>query len=275
MQECKPVPYVIGVDIGTTAIKVGAFDLSELHLKSLASKQMGDSLSIPSEELWRQTKDAIREAISAFGNRTEIVAIGVAGQMHGAVLYDASGKVIDPIFTWRNQENCSEKILEDVQRIVADGNYRELGTEMACGYTGEILLWLRENDPGLFRKIRKFGLITDFIRSKLLEKGDFCTDPTNAFGTGLFNVRDNSWHFDLIRALKFDIDIFPDVHRSPEIAGFVFTPLARELGLGEIPVIYGGGDNQIGMIGSGLISPESPILINIGTAAQISKVIAK
>jgi xylulokinase len=264
----------MGVDIGTSGIKVGLLNLATLRLEHLVANELESSLELRSENLWLQAKHTIKEAVNLLGNKETVLGMGVAGQMHGAVLYDQQDQVIDPIITWKDRARCSPEILEAVQLIVTQRGYYGLGTEMASGYTGTILLWIKEHDPRLFGKIAKFSLIADFIRCQLLGANDHCTDPTNAFGTGLFNVRENTkWHTSLIAELGLELRIFPKIRKSTAPAGLLSKPLAEELGLGEIPIIYGGGDNQVGMVGSGLISANSPVLVNIGTAAQISKII--
>lgn len=269
------MPYAMGVDIGTSSIKVGMLNLTSLHLEHLASNTLPGDSEIAADFLWLQTWQTIKAAVEMLDGKETVTAIGIAGQMHGAVLYDEKGQVIDPILTWQDKARCSPEILYDVKAISAKVGSQDLGTEMACGYTGAILLWLKGHDPHLFQRIARFGLIPDFIRGKLLGRPDHCTDPTNAFGTGLFNVSGNRWHQGLIAALGLDTRIFPDVRDSESVAGTLTRPLAEELGLPEIPVVYGGGDNQVGMLGSGLDSSDSPVLVNIGTAAQISKVVAE
>lgn len=264
--------YTMGIDIGTTAIKVGLLNLTTLTLEGLVSTSLSSPLDLPSDLLWEQTKLTIAKAVQHLGSNGTIAAIGVSGQMHGAVLYDHQGAVLDPIITWMDRLRCSPDVLHTIQTTIDRGDYH-VGTHMACGYTGAILLWLKQHDPALYTNVAKFTLIPDFIRARLLGVNDFSTDPTNAFGTGLFNVsQKTNWHTDLIQALDLDIGMFPGVLSSVAVAGVLSKSLAVELGLEQIPIIYGGGDNQVGMVGSGLTSSNSPCLLNIGTAAQISQI---
>jgi sugar (pentulose or hexulose) kinase len=127
----------------------------------------------------------------------------------------------------------------------------------------------------MFHKIAHFVLPVDFLRGKLLGNNSYTTDPTNAFGTGLFNTRLNFWHTELIRKFQLPLNIFPEVHPASQKAGRISGQVADLVGLdGKIPIVHGGGDNQMSMLGSGLAVPDSPVLINIGTAAQISKVVS-
>ena len=269
------MPHTLGIDLGTSSIKVGLLNLTTLRLDSLASRELPGGPEVPAADLWLQTRRTIQVALDMLGGREReaLLAIGVSGQMHGAVLYDEMEQVLDPILTWQDAARCSPEILGLAQAAAARLGAQDLGTQMAPGYTGAILLWIKHNDPPLFSRIARFSLLPDFIRGQLLGRPDGCTDPTHACGTGLFNVRQERWHAELIAALGLELRLFPQVRSSAAPAGTLSAPLAREWGLPEVPVIYGGGDNQVGMLGSGLVSSASPILINIGTAAQISKVV--
>jgi xylulokinase len=152
--------------------------------------------------------------------------------------------------------------------------FDDLGIDaLASGYLGATLFYIKENDPALFNRIAHVVLPTDFVRAKLLGACDYATDSTNACGAGIFNTRLNRWHEGVIRSLGLPLDILPTVHDTSEIAGLVPEAVARSLSLEPgTPVIYGGGDNQMSLLGNGLVSGESPVLINIGTGAQISKV---
>jgi xylulokinase len=269
------MPHAIGIDLGTSGIKVGMLNLATLRLDSLASSELEGGPEVLAADLWQRTKHTLTAALDMLGGKGTVVALGVSGQMHGAVLYDEKGRVIDPIFTWQDAARCSPEILGQVQAATARLGGQDLGAEMACGDTGAILLWIKQNDPPRFRSIARFSLLPDFIRGQLLGRPDHCTDPTHASGVGLFDVRQGRWRQELIAALGLEPRLFPQVRSSAARAGVLARPLAEELGLPEIPVIFGGGDNQVGMLGSGLLSPDSPILINIGTAAQISKVVAQ
>jgi len=137
------------------------------------------------------------------------------------------------------------------------------------------LFHLMENEPAIFERVRHAVFPGDFIRGQLLGHPDYATDPTNAFGAGIFNARLGAWHDEVIQRLGLPRSILPVVHPSTQIAGAVPAGVARKLGLADgTPVVFGGGDNQVSLLGNGLVSQNSPALINIGTAAQISQVAA-
>lgn len=268
--------YVLGIDLGTSGVKAGMLNPVTLKLDCVSIREYDDFPEQDPDILWGRTIEAVKDSVSSLGARGQVKAIGLSGQMHGAVLYDADGMLISPIITWKDEKRSTHAIIEKTKQVIRERARDELGTEVSSGYTGAILLGIKENDPDLFHRIAHFVLPTDFLRGKLLGKNNYATDPTNAFGTGLFNTKLNRWHEELIRVFQLPLRIFPEVHETSQVAGLISEGMARLVGLpGEIPIIYGGGDNQMSMLGSGLVGPDSPILINIGTAAQISKVSAR
>ena len=268
--------FLIGIDIGTTSIKAGAFDIQSGQLDSIATNNHSRNETgseYDANDLWNNTLDVLEQVIRKLSDTNKISAIGVTGQMHGAVLYDSNDKVIEPIVSWQDKKRCDPSILELINSIIGEEASQSLGTSMACGFTGAILLWLKQHDSKTFGEIYHFNLITDFIRAKLLGRNDYATDQTNAFGTGLFNTLLNQWHHELVEKLQLPLNIFPQIHPASDVAGTLSAEIAKLLHLKkEVPIVYGGGDNQMSMVGSGLISPEAPALVNIGTAAQVSKV---
>jgi xylulokinase len=272
--------YTLGIDLGTSGVKVGVLNLSSLRLIALAMRGYDNSAQQQSTMLWESTADAIREAVA--GITVEAIrAIGFSGQMHGTVLYDARGEVIDPIINWQDKR-CdvplgkygNRSTVEMMMALLAGPEFDDLGIDiLASGYLGATLFHIKENAPALFDRIRHVVLPGDFIRGKLLGACDYATDPTNAFSTGLFNTRLNRWHEGVIQKLGLPSAILPAVHDTAEVAGAIPTDVARSLDLApDTPVVYGGGDNQMSLLGNGLISGDSPALINIGTGAQISRV---
>jgi xylulokinase len=161
--------------------------------------------------------------------------------------------------------------------LLAGPDFDDLGIDvLPSGYLGATLFYLKENEPSLFQHIDHVVLPGDFIRGKLLGASDRATDPTNACGTGLFNTRLNQWHESIIAKLGLPREILPTIHDSAAEAGVLAPAVAHGLNLVPgIPVIYGGGDNQMSLLGNGLIDGHSPALINIGTGAQVSQVTAQ
>ena len=276
--------YTLGIDIGTSGVKTGLLDLSNYELVAIASRGYKNTSRQNTDKIWKMTIEAIKESVSKFIEKFHINAIGLSGQMHGTVFYDNSGEIIGPIINWQD-DSCNKPIekyrgkttIEKIVELLDSEDFDDLGIDtMASGFFGATLFYIRENHKSFFNRIKHAVLPTDFIRGKLLGKCDYSTDQTNAFSTGLFNTKQNKWHSEFIKRLRLSEEIFPMVCYTSEIAGYISNEVADMLKTGRgIPLIYGGGDNQMSILGTGLITPDSPPLINIGTGAQISKIIGK
>jgi len=264
--------YLLGIDLGTSSVKAGLLNVHTGILEAFHARQYSEYSEYDSMMLWDRILETLYEVCRKTGGNADIAAIGISGQMHGAVLYDSGGKVIEPLINWRDQKRYDPSVL-DLSKSTAQPN--DTGANLVAGYTGSILYWMKQHDQENFNRIGHFGLFTDFVRAKLLGQSDHATDPTSAASTGLFDVQSNRWHETLITKLGIPLSIFPMVHRTADIAGVLSESITKKLNLKPgIPVIYGGGDNQMSMLGSGLSSAASPPLINIGTGAQLSKVVS-
>lgn len=272
-QNKSACEYILGIDLGTSSVKVGLLNLHTGALDAFHACQYDGYSEYDSTALWERTQEAIYEVSTKTGNNTNVAAIGISGQMHGVVLYDSYGKIIEPLINWRDEERYDPSVFDVLKQVIEMKSSNDTGTNLAAGYTGAILYWIEQNDQALFKKIDHFVLFADFIRAKLLGKNDHATDHTDAASTGLFDVHSGKWHDVLIAKLGLPLSIFPTVYHTAEIAGVLSESIARSLNLkAGIPIIYGGGDNQMSMLGSGLFSAASPPLINIGTGAQLSQV---
>jgi len=110
------------------------------------------------------------------------------------------------------------------------------------------------------------------VRRNLCGGGAFATDPTNAFGAGVFNTRENRWHAEVLERLGLPISLFPEVFPTDHVIGHVSDFTARRAGLPNgIPVVVGGGDNQMAMLGAGAFDSSGPLCVNIGTAARFAR----
>lgn len=272
--------FTLGIDLGTSGAKAALMDADTFALVSLAMRGYDNSAEQDPTTLWNAVSECVREAVSGFDPRA-IRGIGLSAQMHGTVLYDAQGNRIGPLINWRDKR-CDQPLRKYDGRTTAQEALRRLeGIDMndlgvdviASGYMGLTLFYLMENAPDVFERVRHAVLPGDFVRGQLLGKPDYATDPTNAFGAGIFNTRLCRWHDDVVARLGLPPELLPTVHPSTQIAGVVPAHVAQALGLADgTAVVFGGGDNQVSLLGNGLISESSPTLINIGTGAQISRV---
>ena len=283
----KMPDYCIGLDIGTSSAKAGVLNLSTYSLNSIAYKSYSSGCLQDTGEIFDSVLFVLKETLSSIKNKKNIKAIGLSGQMHGTVLYDSKKNIISPVINWQDgrcnialNKYKGRTTIDIINDILVPGSspdgFKDLGIDrISSGFFAATLFHIKEIDKSFFSTVKHAVLPVDFIRGKLLGKLDCATDQTNAFSTGLFNTRYNKWHRKYIEKLGLPFNIFPTVHYTSDISGYIGDDVKRELRLDkDIPVIYGGGDNQLSILGSGLFYPGGPALVNIGTASQVSRIIS-
>lgn len=265
--------YLLGIDIGTSNVKVllistdGGLVASETDTYPLYSPQQGWSEQNPGD-WWKSTKEAIRTIIAKNNiNSSAIKGLSLSGQMHSLVMLDKNMEVIRPAILWndtRTTKQC-EKIYEAVGGLK---NLINMVSNPALeGFTAPKLLWVRENEPANYQKIRYIMLPKDFIRYKLT--GQIKSEVSDNAGTLLFDVENKTWSNNILKKLDIDSNILPDSLYSTDIAGYITKEVEKETGLKEkTPVVAGGADNACGAVGSGIIK-DGRVMVSIGTSGVV------
>ena len=265
---------VIGLDVGTTTVKaVLVSDNGDV----LSVSNIGQSVSVPrpgwTEQdpriWWKSSVSAIQNILNKshhFPEGIDISAIGLSGQMHSAVFLNEVGEVIRPAPLWNDMRTTSQ-CHQIIERLGMSGLHRTVGNLALEGFTAPKLLWLRDNEPGNFSRLRKLLLAKDYVRYRLT--GELCTDPSDASGTILYDVRNREWSQEILEALNLPIDNLPDLVDSVDISGEVSRGIATELGItAGIPVVGGGADNAAGAVGSGVVV-RGRVQSSIGTSGTL------
>ncbi len=262
--------HYLGIDVGTTAVKALVVDESGSVVGDAESAlevsvpQPGWSEQNPSD-WWRGTVDAVRAACAQADVR-DVAAIGLSGQMHSSVLLDASDSVLRPAILW-NDVRTTDQCRFITDRVGKTGLRRLVGNPALEGFTAPKLLWVRDEEPGLFDRVRTVLLPKDYVR--LLMTGVKATEPSDAAGTLLFDVRHNRWSEEMMDALELDPEILPPVRGSASVTGGLTASAAETLGLRVgTPVVGGGADNAAASVGSGVVA-EGAMQTSIGTSGAV------
>ena len=138
------------------------------------------------EDWWRASQQAVRALLASTGTSPErISAIGLSGQMHGAVLLDESGAVVRPAIIWCDQR--TEQECRWLDREVGAERLLELTANPALtNFTLTKLLWVRTHEPALWSRVRHVLLPKDYVRYRL--SGEFAIDVADASGTLMLDV---------------------------------------------------------------------------------------
>ena len=265
-------PFVLGLDISTTASKALAVDVRG-QVIGLASTPHAISVPHPlwSEqdpvEWWSAVCNSIRKVIRDNDlDPSRVEAIGLTGQMHGLVLLDSTGEVIRPAMLWndgRSEHQC-QHIRETLglEQLVA-----RTGNDAFTGFTAPKLLWVRDEEPDNYKKTAQVLLPKDYVRYRLT--GGFATDKAGAGGTLLLGLRSRDWDAKILRDLEIPADWLPNTFEGPQITGYLSPEGASATGLIEgTPVVAGAGDQAAQAVGTGAIVPER-WTITLGTSGVV------
>ncbi len=263
---------VIGVDVGTSGTKAVAIDQSG---KQIASSLVEYPLLTPKPGWAEQDPadwvaaayEALKQLASAPGvTPSDVKGIGLTGQMHGSVFLDADNNVLRNALLW-----CDQRTAPQCEAITAKVGEQRL-IEMVCnpaltGFTAPKILWLRDNEPAVYDKVRKVLLPKDYIRFILT--GEFATDVADASGTLLFDVKNRTWHKELMSLLEIPAGFVPRAYEGTEVTGVLSKESAAKTGLpAGIPVVAGGGDQAAGGVGCGIVRP-GVISSTVGTSGVV------
>lgn len=267
---------LLGIDIGTSGVKSAVFTAEG---KLVSSSTVAYPLRQPHdgwaeqdpEHWWAGVVEGVSEALEiaeANGSfdRRSIVGIGLTGQMHGAVLLDENGAIVRPAIIWCDQRSVKEAAWID--RTIGSERVIELtGNPSLPNFTASKVLWVAHNEPDNFKRTRKVLLPKDYIRYRLT--GEMATEPSDASGTLLLDVRRRTWSAEILEALKIPRDWMPGVVESTAVSGRVSEESASITGLSAgIPVVGGGGDQAAGAIGNGIVQ-KGIALATIGTSGVV------
>ncbi len=203
---------------------------------------------------WRAVCETAKRAIEAANiNPEDIAGISVTNQRETIVPVDEEGNPLRNAIVWQDRRTV-EQCNEIRQKIGVDEVYRITGLTIDPYFSAPKILWIKENEPEIFESTHKFMLVHDFIEMKL--SGEFVTDWSNASRTLLFDVEKFEWSEKICDALEISPEKLNKPYASGEKIGEVAARAARETGFIEgTPVIAGGGDQQCGALGVGVIKP--------------------
>jgi xylulokinase len=263
---------VIGIDVGTSGCKTilvddnGKIIASSIAEYPLYQPYPGWSEQNP-EDWWTGVKKTLND-ILRYVRDAQLKGISFSGQMHGMVALDADNRVVRPAILWndqRTQTQCDEitAAAGGLQGLVSYTN-----NMMLTGYTGGKILWMKENEPENYDRTVVVINPKDYIRYRLTNV--IATEVSDASGTGLFNVKERRWAYELIKKVGLKLSLFPKCAESTDQLGVVSGETAAETGLPQgIPVYAGGGDAVISTTGAGLIQPGK-IGITLGTSGVVA-----
>ncbi|XP_059048689.1 sedoheptulokinase-like [Achroia grisella] len=274
--------YILGMDIGTTSVKLCVYDPDTNEL--VAKQNKDTAANIPSDQGIEGNKQDVPKIVSAVHYCVSrlprdvlrhVTKIGVCGQMHGVVLWkngawekvEKDGNVIrfeairenmSALYTWQDSR-CKPEFLDTLPKP-------ESHLKCYSGYGCATLLWMLKHKPDKLKNFEYSGTVQDFVVAMLCDLNTPIMSDQNAASWGYFDTKNNKWNTDILQSIDFPVNLLPKIMKSGDFAGKLNSSWN---GIPEgIPISVAMGDLQCSILST--LENEYDAVLNISTSAQLA-----
>lgn len=236
---------LLGVDVGTTSMKMVLFDENANILKSVVRDYTlitkADTVEFNAEEYWDMFSSAYSEIKSEF----KIDAMSIDTQCETLIVADENGVPLYNAIVWL--DNRAVKEAEEIEKNFGTQKvYEKTGQpEITATWPACKLLWLRKNEPDIFAKTKKIFLLEDFLLFKLC--GECVTERTLQSSSLYLDITTGQWWSDMLDFIGVDAGKLPRLVNSGEVLG-VYD---------GAKVVAGVMDQVAGAIGAGVVDSDT------------------
>lgn len=267
--------YLVGLDIGTTNCKAILFDV-EKNKEIAYSRKMKTHYTkegyvfFEPTEIWDSICSLIQEIIGKVSHPCEIRGISIASMAETGIPLDKKGTPIYHAIAWFDLRTKSQtqwwKDNFDPYKL-----YEITGLPLDYIFSVNKIMWIKENEPDIYKRMKKWLCIPDFMIYKLT--GEYVTDYSIASRTMALDIRNRAWSSEILNLAEIDTVVMPSISPSGKIVGKVSSRASSETGLDRNTlVVTGGHDHLCGALSAGVYQ-EGEVLDSIGTSETILAVI--
>lgn len=262
--------FYIGIDIGTTSIKLTVVDKGLNVLDDLQY----DYSYLTSEKGFREIDPNIWIEIVLKGlknifqtfSASSIAGIGITGQMHTTVFLDKKKRPVRPAILW-NDTRTQTMIPNIKEQLLHSNQSAHIAEIVSTGSPLANLLWVKQEETEQYDKIDRVMIAKDYVVLKLTDV--YSTDYCDASTSSLFDLYQEQWSNEIMEIFDLSSTFFPSVNFSTKSVGSLTKNIQDKLGIdGNIPVVAGTGDNVASALISGCFSNNQP-LISLGTSGVV------
>jgi len=264
---------VLGVDLGTSAVKVSAVDregnivAQESFDYPLSQPKPGYSEQNPEDWVNGTTVAIVKLILNDNIKAEEIKGISYSGQMHGLVLLDANKQVLRPAILWNDTRTTPQT--KEIAEKMGDEFINVTRNKALEGFTLPKILWVKENEPEIFAQASTFVTPKDYVRYRMT--GKLAMEISDASGTVAMDVAAGTWSKEVQEAFDLPASFFPEIIQGVDYAGNISQSYALFSGLTTETKVFGGAaDNAAGAIGSAILKPNM-VWSSIGTSGVVLK----
>ena len=265
--------YVLAHDLGTSGNKAALYGTDGVLVESMVCDYPtyyphSGWVEQDADDWWKAVCDSTIQLLEKSGTAaSDVLCVSFSAQMMGCLLVDKSGDPLRRMMIWADTRSSKqEKYM--LSQVGIENGYKITGHRISASYSAAKLLWVRDNEPELYKKAEKMLHAKEYIILKLT--GETVTEYSDASGTNLLDLSKKDWSEELLKAFGIKRSLLPDLYPSTHIAGKVTSGAARLCGLLEgTPVVIGGGDGSCACVGAGVVKAGKVYNV-IGSSSWIS-----
>jgi xylulokinase len=258
---------LLGIDLGTTNVKGVAYTTDGRPLAE-ASQPTPSTLQGPRracqdpETLWQAAAGVMRAVRARLPAEASIVGLAIASVGEAGVPLDAQGQALYPIIAWYDERSVPQAAW--VAQTLGEAEvYRHTGLPLEHSFTLNKLLWLRQEEPQIYARLRKWLCVADYVAYRLT--GEQAMGYSLASRTMALDLRKRQWSEEILRGVGIDAAWFPPLSAEGTLVGRVHAAAARATGLPQgTPVYVGGHDHVCGALAVGAFT-SGVVLDSTGT----------
>ncbi len=265
--------YILAHDLGTSGNKATLYDLQGNLRGSMVAEYPtyyphDGWVEQNADDWWKAVCVSTRTLLETTAIApSQVACVCFSAQMMGCLLVDKEGNPLRNMLIWADTRSSQQEQYM-LDRVDLQTGYRITGHRMSASYSAAKLLWVRDNEPELYKKADKMLHAKEYIILKLT--GQAVTEYSDASGTNLLDISKKQWSQDLLEAFDIRPSLLPDLHPSTHIAGKVTAEAAGLCGLTEgTPVVIGGGDGSCACVGAG-VTAKGKVYNVVGSSSWIS-----
>ncbi len=261
---------LLGIDIGTSGTKAVLYAENGTKIDEVTfDYPLYQEKSGYAEQNPKDWETATYKAISSLNSNndiTDLIGIGLSGQMHGLVMLDKYNQPLANSLIW-----CDTRADKECEEILSTmPNYSNYAINPPIvGFTLPKLLWIKNNRTEIYSKINKILLPKDYMNYCLT--GEFITDVSDASGTGYFDINKREWSKEILVTFGIKEEWLPKVLESCEVAGNLRKDLIEEYSWSinnNVTIVAGAGDQSASALGNGIID-NNDSCITVGSSGVV------
>jgi autoinducer 2 (AI-2) kinase len=251
--------YILTLDIGTGSGRAILFNSEGSQVGTSQREWLPETLpeypgaqNFNTQKVWQLLVECVKETIQKAGvDSSDIGGVTATSMREGMVLYDKKG---EEIWACTNADaRAKGEVEEMISRGLAEPIYRTGGDWLNI-ISPPRFWWIKKHLPDVYNRIAHVNMLSDWVLFKL--SGALVTEPTCGSSSGIFDLEKRSWSRKLVAMAQLPDDIYPEVHETGTIIGEVSKRASSQTGLKRgTPVIAGGGDTQLALLGTGAVKP--------------------